>query len=314
MHKKILLINPPFYRLMNSHFNGLSLGLGYIASVLKNDGHEVGIYNSDYLNENHYANQTEIFESYDGYKNTLNDLEHPIWHEIRNVIDDFSPDVVGITALTGTYKSAENIAKITKDIDSDIMVVVGGVHPTLLPDETIKSKYFDFVVRGEGEQTFLELINEIKKEDILGLTYRDNAGNIIHNASREYIKDLDTLPFPARGLYLNETEGMDYGYIMTGRGCPFECTYCASKKIWNRKTRFRSEQNVIEEIKHVYNTFGTKSFYFIDDTFTLNQNRAKRICRMIIDEGLDIEWICDTRIDTLDEDLLQLMKMQDVCV
>ena len=90
MHKKILLINPPFYRLMNSHFNGLSLGLGYIASVLKNNGHKVRIYNADYLNEDHYANQTEIFESYENYKNTLNNLNHPIWGEIRNVIDNFS--------------------------------------------------------------------------------------------------------------------------------------------------------------------------------------------------------------------------------
>lgn len=308
MHKKILLINPPFYRLMNSHFNGLSLGLGYIASVLKNNGHVVKIYNADYLNENHYANQIEIFKSYEGYKNTLNNLKHPIWHEIRNVIDEFSPDVVGITALTGTYKSAGNIAKITKDIDLDIIVIIGGVHPTLLPDETIKNELFDFVIRGEGEQTFLELVNGTKKDNIAGLTYRDHSGNIIHNPPREYIKNLDTLPFPARELYLNEPEGMDYGYIMTGRGCPFECTYCASKKIWNRKTRFRSEQNVIEEIKHVFNTFGTRSFYFIDDTFTLNQNRAKRICQMIVDEALDIEWICDTRIDTLDEELLQLMK------
>lgn len=308
MGKKILLINPPFYRLMNSHFNGLSLGLGYIASVLKNNGHHVRIYNADYLNEKNYANQIEIFENYGNYKNVLRDLQQPIWLEIRNVINDFSPDVVGITALTGTYKSAENIAKIVKDLNSNITVLVGGVHPTLLPDETIKNECFDYVVRGEGEQTFLELVNGKKKEDISGLTYRDNKGNIVHNPSREFIEDLDELPFPARELYLNEVEGMDYGYIMTARGCPFECTYCASKKIWNRKTRFRSEKNVIDEIKHVYTTFGVRSFYFIDDTFTLNQSRAKRICQMIIDNGLDIDWICDTRVDTLDGDLLQLMK------
>ena len=308
MHKKILLINPPFYRLMNSHFNGLSLGLCYIASVLSNNGHDVKIYNADYLNETRYANQIEIIDNYDNYKQILQNPQHKIWGEIGKVIRDFSPDIVGITALTGTYKSAENIAKITKEIRSDIVVVVGGVHPTLLPDESIENECFDYVIRGEGEQTFLELANGLKKESIPGLTYRDDSKNVVHNQSRSYIEDLDSIPFPARELYLNETGGMDYGYIMTGRGCPFECTYCASKKIWNKQTRFRSEQNVMDEIKYVYDTFGTRSFYFIDDTFTLNKTRAKRICQMIIDAGLDIEWICDTRVDTLDEELLLLMK------
>ena len=308
MHEKILLINPPFYRLMNSHFNGLSLGLCYIASVLSNNGHDVKIYNADYLNETRYANQIEIIDNYDNYKQILQNPQHKIWGEIGKVIRDFSPDIVGITALTGTYKSAENIAKIAKEIGSNIVVVVGGVHPTLLPDESIENECFDYVVRGEGEQTFLELANGLKKENILGLTFRDDSGNVVHNQSRGYIEDLDSIPFPARELYLNETEGMDYGYIITGRGCPFECTYCASKKIWNKQTRFRSEQNVMDEIKYVYGTFGTRSFYFIDDTFTLNRKRAKIICQMIIDAGLDIEWICDTRVDTLDEELLHLMK------
>ena len=306
--KKILLINPPFYRLMNSHFNGLSLGLCYIASVLRNNGHYVKIYNADYLDERRYANQIEIFQNYENYKHILQNPEHEIWDEIRHVIKSFSPDIVGITALTGTCKSAENIAKISKQISSGIVVVSGGVHPTLLPDETIRNECFDFVIRGEGEQTFLELANGMKKEVILGLTYRDDMGNIIHNSRRGSIEDLDTIPFPAKDLYLNDTKDMDYGYIITGRGCPFECTYCASKKIWNRQTRFRSEQNVVDEIKHVYHTFDTKSIYFIDDTFTLNKKRAKRICQMIIDEGLDIEWICDTRVDTLDKELLHLMK------
>lgn len=308
MYKKVLLINPPFYRLMNSHFNGLSLGLCYMASVLKNAGFHVGIYNADYLNDTKYITQTDLLENYENYKAILGNPSHPIWQEIRNVVEKFEPDLVGITALTGTYKSAEMIAEIVKNHDPKITIVIGGVHPMILPDEVTKNKMFDFVVRGEGENTFLEIARGEKKENILGLTYRDDNGFVVHNPERPFIIDLDTIPFPARDLYINETKSMDYGYIMTGRGCPFQCTYCASKKIWNRKARFRSEQNVIDELKYVRATFGTRSFYFIDDTFTLDRKRAKKICQMIIDEGMDIEWICDTRVDTLDEELLILMK------
>ncbi len=293
---------------MNSHFNGLSLGLCYIASVLKSAGFDVKIYNADYLYDTNYINQKELLENYENYKNILQNIQHPLWQEIKKTVENFKPNIVGITALTGTYKSAENIAWIIKEFDHEIKVIIGGVHPTLLPDEVIKNEWFDFVVRGEGEHTFLEIASGFKKENISGLTYRDANGLVVHNPDRPYIDDLDTIPFPARELYINEPERMDYGYIMTGRGCPFECTYCASKKIWNRKTRFRSEKNVIYELKQVRSRFNTISFYFIDDTFTINRKRAKRICQMIIDEGLDIEWICDTRVDTLDEELLHLMK------
>lgn len=308
MYKKVLLINPPFYRLMNSHFNGLSLGLCYMASVLKNAGFNVRIYNADYLNDTKYITQKDLLENYENYKAILGNPYHPIWQEIRKVVEKFEPDLVGITALTGTYKSAEMIAEIVKSHDPKITLVIGGVHPMILPDEVTNNKMFDLVVRGEGENTFLEIARGEKKENILGLTYRDDNGTVVHNLERPFIKDLDTIPFPARDLYINETESMDYGYIMTGRGCPFQCTYCASKKIWNRQARFRSEQNVIDELKYVLKTFGTRSFYFIDDTFTLDRKRAKKICQMIIDEGMDIEWICDTRVDTLDEELLNLMK------
>ena len=308
MYKKILLINPPFYRLMNSHFNGLSLGLCYIASVLDKARFHVRIYNADYLNDTKYLNQKALLENYENYKVILQNPDNPIWQEIKNTVENFKPDLVGITALTGTYKSAEIIARIVRDFDPGIRLVIGGVHPTILPDEVIKNDMFDFVVRGEGEHTFLEIARGEKKENILGLTYRDNIGRVVHNQERPFIKDLDTIPFPARDLYINESESMDYGYIMTGRGCPFQCTYCASKKIWNRQARFRSEQNVIDELKYTRKAFGTKSFYFIDDTFTLDRKRAKRICQSIIDEGMDIEWICDTRVDTLDEELLILMK------
>lgn len=306
--KKVLLINPPFYRLMNSHFNGLSLGLGYIAAILSKDGHEVKIYNADYESSGNYADQKGIFEGYDNYKKILSDLSHPLWLEVRETIKRYSPEIIGITMLTGTYKSAENVGRIAKELDKDIKVVVGGTHPTVLSEEVIKNDLFDYVVRGEGEQTFLDLVNYVKVEDIRGLTYINKKGKIVDNPDREFIEDLDLIPFPSRGLYLNDTRYMIYGYVMTGRGCPFECTFCASKKVWKGRVRFRSPENVVEEVKHVYENYNTKFFYFVDDTFTLNKKRTKRICELLIRNKLDINWICDTRVDTIDEELLWLMK------
>ena len=306
--KKVLLINPPFYRLMNSHFNGLSLGLSYIAAVLAENRYEVKIYNADYKNSENYADQREIFDGYDNYKKTLSNLNHPLWLEVKENIERYTPDIVGITMLTGTYKSAENVGKIAKELNNDIEVVVGGTHPTVLPNETIKNDYFDYVVRGEGEYTFLDLVKGTRIIDIPGLTYLNERGEIVHNHDREFIEDLDSHPFPSRDLYLNDARYMDYGYLMTGRGCPFECTFCASKKIWQGRVRFRSPENVVEEVKQVHNKYGTKLFYFVDDTFTLNKKRAQKICKLLIEENLDISWICDTRVDTIDEELLRLMK------
>jgi radical SAM superfamily enzyme YgiQ (UPF0313 family) len=185
---------------------------------------------------------------------------------------------------------------------------VGGTHPTVLPEETIKNEYFDYVVRGEGEYTFLDLVNGVRIVDIPGLTYINKRGEVVNNPDREFIEDLDLIPFPSRDLYFNDSRYMDYGYIMTGRGCPFECSFCASKKVWKGHVRFRSPENVVEEVKHVHNKYGTKLFYFVDDTFTLNKKRTKKICALLIEDNMDISWICDTRVDTIDEELLQLMK------
>jgi anaerobic magnesium-protoporphyrin IX monomethyl ester cyclase len=306
--KRVLLVNPPFYRLMNSHFNGLSLGLSYIAAVLSENGYYVKVYNADYKNCEKYADQREIFESYDNYKKILFNLSNPLWSEVKETIESYSPDIIGITMLTGTYKSAENIARIAKGLNEDVVVVVGGTHPTVLPEETIKNEYFDYVVRGEGEYTFLELVKGVRIEDILGLTYVNKNGEIVINPDREFMKDIDSIPFPNRDSYLNDTQYMDYGYVLTGRGCPFECTFCASKRIWRGHVRLRPPENVVEEVKSVYNKYSTKLFYFVDDTFTLNKKRTEKICELLLESNLDITWICDTRVDTIDEELLKLMK------
>lgn len=307
MTKKILLIVPPFYRLMGSHYNGLNLGTAYIAAVLKQHGHQVKVYNADYYNTPDYLNQQQLFNGFTTYKEVLNNPSHSIWREIEENISSFTPDFLGITMLTANYKAAKNIARIAKSINGHVKVVVGGTHPTLDPEGTLAESDFDYLIRGEGEYSFLELANSHNEEEIKGLSFkRDNK--LSHNEGRSFILDLDILPFPRRDGFLNSTNNPDLGYIITGRGCPFSCAYCVSPQFWHGTVRFRSVANVIEEVEYLRANHNASLIHFVDDTFTLKKDRAKEICRQLINRQMDVSWVCDTRADCLDKELVALMK------
>ena len=307
MKKRILLLAPPFYRLMGSHYNGLHLGIAYIAAVLKEHGHQVKVYNADYCDTAEYLNQRQLFDGYSYYKQVLNASSHPIWGEVKDKIASFVPDFLGITMLTPNYKAARNIAGIAKAVNSNIRVVVGGTHPTLDPEGTLAEGSFDYLVRGEGEYTFLELADGKEVEKIKGLSFKQENQQI-HNEERPFIRNLDTLPFPSRDSFLNGTKNLEFGYIITGRGCPFSCAYCASPQFWHRTVRFRSVSNVIKEIEYLWANHNSSWLHFADDTFTIDKSRAKEICRQLIDRRMEVKWVCDTRADCLDRELVALMK------
>lgn len=308
LKKKILLIAPPFYRLLGSHYNGLHLGIAYIASVLKQHGHDVKVYNADYYDTSEYLNQQQLFNGFASYKEILHNLSHPIWGEIMKKISSFNPDFLGITMLTANYQAARNISMLAKVINGDIKIVVGGTHPTLDPEGTLAESDFDFLIRGEGEFSFLELVDGQAKESIKGLSFKE-GNKLIHNPDRPFIENLDTLPFPSRDAFLNDTAYFNSGFIVTGRGCPFSCAYCASPQFWHRTVRFRSVSNVMEELEYLQANNNSSLVHFADDTFTLNRDRAEEICRQIIERQMHVEWICDTRADCVDRELLKLMKM-----
>lgn len=304
--KRILLIALPFYRLMGSHYNGLHLGIAYIAAVLKEHGHQVKIYNADYSDTSEYLNQRQLFDNYPSYKQILNDPADPIWDEVRNAIFSFAPDFIGITMMTANYKAAKNVARIAKSLNSGIRVVVGGAHPTLDLEGTLAEEEFDYVIRGEGEFALLELLNGQKEDEIRGLSFK-KSNQPIHNESRAFIQDLDSLPFPNRDAFLNDTKYLDVGYVSTGRGCPFSCAYCASPQLWQRVVRFRSISNITEELRYLKEKFDSPLIHFTDDTFNLNRHRTSGLCQRIIDERLELKWICDARVDKLDKELVSLM-------
>jgi radical SAM superfamily enzyme YgiQ (UPF0313 family) len=192
--------------------------------------------------------------------------------------------------------------------------VLGGAHASCLPFESVEFPYFDYIVRREGEATIVELADKLEKQEdvggVAGITYKRN-GKVMHNPDRELIKDLDSIPFPARDLILNKEimHPDEFGLIFSSRGCPFQCTFCASHNIWTRKVRYRSPENVVQEMLEVHKKYKTEFFSFQDDTFTLNKERTKKICDLIIKAGFkgNFRWVCNTRIDCLDEELAEKM-------
>jgi len=315
MKKRVLLLNTPFYRLMGSHYNGLSLGILYIAAVLRENGHEVAVLNADYEDRDDYLDQKGIFRGFDAYKSIHENHDHPIWEETVRTIRQFGPDFLGITMYSANYRAAKIIAGKVKERNREVKVVVGGVHPTLAPEKTLREKEFDYLIKGEGEIPFLQLLEDKPEGSIAGLGYK-SRGKILFNALSDPIADLDSLPFPARDSIINMNGYTDYGQLITGRGCPFSCTYCASPAMWGRKNvRFRSVSNVIDELLVIKKDYPHNVIYFEDDTFTLKRKRIKELCREIIERQLDIKWKCDTRADCLSEEMVHLMKRAGcICV
>lgn len=306
--RRILLATLPFYRLLGSHYNGMNLGINSIASVLKSRNYDVGVYNADYRDSRTYLSQEQLYDNYEHYLDVIHSEDHPLWNETVAAILEWNPEILGISMLTANYPVARIVCNKLKRHRPDLTIVVGGVHATLAHHELIKDRCFDFIVRGEGEFTMLELVNSAPLHQIKGLSYRDKAGRPVHNEDRPPIDPLDILPFPARDLYITSTHMMDLGQIVTGRGCPFGCTYCASPLLWQRRIRYRSIPDVVTELKLISKKYQSSMIYISDDTFTLKKDRTLSLCDHIIDRGLAITWKCDTRVDCLDDKLVERMK------
>jgi len=280
---KVLLINPPGWQ--NESTN---LGLAYLASTLTQAGYQTLI-----LDINRYP---------------LSDLR------LIQRIREYSPNVIGISVKTATANSGGYIAKLLSPVCPDAVVVAGGPHLTLCAESYMNDfPIFDYGVMGEGEKHLVELVDRLFSdspvEDINGLVYRVDGRVQINTWCPP--DDLDDLPWPD----FDSIEGfdwLDFRYpILTSRGCPFQCIYCCVNKLTgSRKWRSRSAPNVVDELEHVYQTRGIRSFEVWDDNFTLNIKRSKEICREIIDRKLNMSWYCHNgiRADRIDKELALLMK------
>jgi radical SAM superfamily enzyme YgiQ (UPF0313 family) len=291
---KVTFVNPPQ---TNSKYKFLgvvapSLGIGYMAAVLEKNGYDVDVLDASAL---------EL--SYD---------------EIGEEIVKRNPDIVSISALTPTIGVALDTADKIRQVKHDAIVVLGGYHPTFQFEEVLKESSVDVVIRGEGEYTFLELVRTIERNgdlsNVNGLAFHDeNDGSLVVTPEREIITDLDELPFPAFHLFpmnryriLNITTNV--ATIITTRGCPMQCSFCSSAALHGDRLRRRSYENVCDEIELRLKEQNIDTIAFMDDTFTLNRKFVKDFCREIKRRNLKFWWGCTSRVDSLNEELLQMMK------
>jgi radical SAM superfamily enzyme YgiQ (UPF0313 family) len=224
------------------------------------------------------------------------------------VVKKEKPDMVGVSVPTNSYKNAIRIAKAVKDCDNEVPVVFGGPHPTALPHESLRDGA-DIVVIGEGEYTIVELAKSLIKdefplEDVHGISFKKER--IMDNPPRELIADLDELPFPDLEALKIENYYVPGG-VISGRGCPFRCVFCSGRKVFGGKYRFRSPENVFEEIKILNEKYKLHELHFMDDTLTAVLKRIEKLCDLILKEKMDIIWWCETRVDSVTRELLEKM-------
>jgi len=229
------------------------------------------------------------------------------------------PDIVGFSVLNSSAKEAAFLAECVKKENPNATIVFGNYHATFNAERILK-KYpsIDVIVRGEGELTGLDLAKCVEKkgnlEDVKGITFRKD-GKIVSTPDRPLIKDVDSLSFPNRDLVGAEYSSTIYGVkvaskkfttIVSSRGCPFQCTFCACRKFARGLWRPRTVENIIKEIE-MLKSMGYEQFLFVDDNFTLNIKRVVEFCRRLRKEKLDIEWFCDSRVDNCKYDMLREM-------
>lgn len=244
------------------------------------------------------------------------DLYQAGFEKIASLASKMDPMIVGVTATTATIKNALDYVKSIKNVLPNTLTVIGGPHPTFLPNETLKCENsLDVVVIGEGEETLVDLAEKYSKtgnrglSDVNGITYRDD-NKIRMTQPRPLIKDLDSLPFPARHLvpFKDYELSSQAGGMITSRGCVFNCNYCSSSLIMGKKFRTRSAENVVDELEELHYKYGLKDVAFLDDIFMLNKKRAGLIADEIKNRNLDISFIASSRVNTVDESLLESLK------
>lgn len=317
--RRILLIEPPFYRLFKRSYSldRYPLSLAFLSGAIKNrTDWDVISYNADFAitkEENKICYLTT--KGFINYLNCLEDLNSPVWREISYTISQYKPNVIGISVKSSNFASACRIAKIAKEVDKNIVIVVGGSHPSAIGKDILHYRDIDICVKGEGEETIVELLDAIDRHidlgAVKGICYRRN-GKIIENNPREFMQDLDLpyIPYEYAPEVLKDYDNYPitaFKNIFAIRGCSYDCFFCGSHKIWGRQPRFRSVDNIVKEIKYLQNR-GLKFIHFDDDTFGIKKEYILNLCNAIISHCRGIKWSCELHLKLVDEEILSTMR------
>lgn len=311
---KIVLINPPqiFSKTQVAASVIPPLGLMYLSAFLKKHGH------SPVLIDSIVEDAANIYR--------INDSILCRGLSFNNIISRIPADtgLIGITNLFSfAYPLVVELTGEIKKAYPEIPIVVGGAHPSATPVETVSCPTIDFVVISEGEETIIQLVNNLDNYEVLkkidGIAYKDHNGAPLFNPKTKFIEDLDNLPFPDRDIIpleryfkINEAHGPNQNRwtpILSSRGCPYQCTFC-TPQLWNRRYRVRSSENVLTEVEDCVKKYNITEFHFEDENLTINKKRIIAICNGIKERKLNILWQTPNgiRASVTDEEMLKAMK------
>ena len=298
---RVVLINPSLKLAEIGHYSEEveknrgsypPLGLGYVASQLEKYGHVVEIIDLE--------------------------VQPELMTRLPEILSEKSPDIVGFYTMTWTFQQVDKISREIKTRIPDTVLVMGGPNVCSFPKESLEYSIFDYAVVGEGEKTIIELMDNIEDrgagiDSIKGVVYRKD-GKVVVNESRELIRDLDEISFPAWHL-LPISEYFDvfsreknFATIITSRGCPYNCAFCDRVNRMGKQWRSRSPENIIKEMKKLRKEYGINEFMFFDDNFIIDTKRVHKFCNLILKEKLGVIWECRARVDVVDKPLLEKMK------
>jgi len=291
MNKKVFLLSPNSVDELNPNLIAYSMALGYLGAYAEKAGWEPVVrdcYCSDWENTK---------------------------KQILDVIKKEKPSVVGINCITMNRFAAYNSIDLIKKIDQKIIILVGGVHPTIFPEHFLINHAADIVVMHEGEETFEELLKKFSKDDLLkakslknirGIAYKEN-GQVKINLQRKQIENLDSMPFMKHDFFMNKDSTK--AYFFSSRGCPNNCSFCSASIHWGRMWRFRSPEKVVDEIEQVVKKYPkVNEIRFMDDTFTLNNQRVIDICKEMIKRNIQVKWRCSGRVFPVSLEMLKWME------
>ncbi len=286
------LLFPSFHE---EHNRYPPLGVAYLGAVLREAGHAVRIRDA---------------------------ADYKSMEDFRRELVSFTPRVLGISVLSVHYEKALAAAKIAKDVDPQIIIVFGGAHPTAVPLDCASHREIDFILTGEGEKSFPQLVEALQHDmdvsEIPGIVYR--VGDDFHIQERkEFISSLDLLPLPARDLlpmhkYLHKAPTLPLPYpstsIVPSRGCFGNCRFCQPtlRGLFGRKMRYRSPRNVVDEVFQLKDQYRIRGLFFADDEPTWNKDWMMAFSQEMIERKVNVRWICPSRVDTIDLDMLKMMR------
>ena len=319
MEKRLLLVEPPFYRLYEAGMVlcNMPLGLGYLAGAVAARGEwAVRVLNADFdpaVVPGPASHAVLAGEGYLRYRANLANPEAPIWRKTLESIARENPTVLGISVKSQNCASARLLARLAKRQNPELFIVVGGPHPSMTGADILSEPAIDVAVMGEGEETLTDLLDALATgrplSGVPGMVFREGA-EIASTGRRAPLADLDALPFPHAAApqvlvdhdrYPREA----FGFVFATRGCPFDCQYCGSRYIWSRRPRLRSPGNVAAELADLA-ALGLKHVHFEDDTFGVSKPHLLALCEAVRSSGLT--WSCELSVRLVDDEVMAAMR------